>query len=1445
MQDKLISNLNPPAGEGTASISWLAVALSLPLVALVIQWTAWDLLRPYAWTLFYPAVFAAAMLTGLRGGIFATLFSAAIVVYAFLPPQMSLALQSLSSGFSIATFIAMGILFSLLSQRWSVLARRAGATESDARLAQVLASAPDAVFITDKDGRHLYANDAAVRQLGYAREELAAMRMRDLVPPGAASRLDADVAALRTVGSLRREYELRHKDGRTLPVDISATRLPDGNFFVSYRDIAELDGARRALLRSEASLKETLRIAEIGHWRWFLHSDTHAWSPAVYRIFGRDESLPPARVPEVARYYTPESWSRLSEALEQTLSKGTPYEIDAEVVRDDGERRWVMIRGEVTRDASGRIDGLRGMLQDITARRRAENALREREGVLSLFIEHAPVALAMFDREMRYLAASRHWCDDFRLAAGELVGRAHYEVFPEIGEAWKTVHRRGLAGEVVQCEEDCFPRADGTRQWLRWEVRPWLAADGTIGGIMIFTEDITERVNARRALEESAAALREAQRLAGIGSWHWNVRTGAHVWSEEVYHIYGRDPALPPAVYPEVRQYFTIEGWSDLASAVEGALATGTPYACDAEVVRPDGSRRWITARGTPTLDADGEVVEMHGTVQDITERKQAELALRNSEEKFRMMAEHATDCVFWLGEDGRFVYLSPAAQRIYGYAASDFLDDPELMTRLIHPDDRTAYLDHVADRMTQDANPLEFRIRHRDGSMRWIEHVCRPISNGNGRFLGRRGVNRDITERRLAEENLRKLSLAIEQNPAGVVITDLDGIIEYVNQSFQRMSGYSREELIGRNPNLFRTQETPTSTYVDLWNTLYLGQVWTGEFVNRRKDGSQFINAAIIAPLRQTDGTITHYVAVQEDVTERKQMASELDQHRRHLEALVDQRTLALAEANRRLEEKAREIADLYDLAPCGYHSLDAHGVIIAVNRTEQEMLGYAREEMIGRHITAFMTKESAVLFEQRSDESRRSGKVRDIEYDFVRKDGSVLPVLISADMIQDAARRFVANRATLVDNRERKLRERQIADMQAELARRAESAEAATRAKSAFLANMSHEIRTPMNAIIGLTHLLRRGEATPVQTDKLDKISAAAGHLMAIINDILDLSKIESGKFGLEQTELAIGTVMRNVESLVNERALAKNLRVELDVEQPPCPLIGDPTRLQQALLNYATNAVKFTESGTVKIRCRVVEETGEDVMMRFEVEDTGIGIPPEAMARLFSNFEQADNSTTRRYGGTGLGLAITRRFAQLMGGDSGVTSQPGSGSTFWLTARLRKSAAPSAGVEAPCDELPESVLSRDFSGSRILLVEDEMVNREVALVLLEDVGMEVDVAEDGIEAVTLAGINRYDLILMDMQMPRMDGLDATRQIRRLPLAHRVPILAMTANAFQEDRQHCLDAGMDDSIIKPAEPAAIYETILKWLSYRRGYHASETAAAANCGSTDSKDAR
>jgi PAS domain S-box-containing protein len=694
---------------------------------------------------------------------------------------------------------------------------------------------------------------------------------------------------------------------------------------------------------------------------------------------------------------------------------------------------------------------------------------------------------------------------------------------------------------------------------------------------------------------------------------------------------------------------------------------------------------RWLEVAAEPLRDEAGAIGGFVLVVVDNTERKAIETALTASEERWRILVETLPDLVWLKDPEGKYLacnkrfeaFFGAPRAAIVGHTDHEFVDAG--LAEFFRANDRAA-MTAGGPRMNEERVTFA-----NDGHCELLQTIKTPVYSETGELLGVLGVARDISAQKAAEEQLRKLSLTVEQSPGSVVITDLEGNIEYVNDAFEQVSGYSRDEVIGRNPRILQSGLTPPSTYRALWGALSRGEVWVGELVNRRKHGEVYVELATISPIRQPDGKVTHYVAMKQDITGQKRLAEELDRHRLHLEDLVRERTAEL--------EQARA------------------------------------------------------------------------------------------------------------------------------------AAEAANRAKSAFLANMSHEIRTPMNAIVGLTHLLKSSAANVEQAQLLAKVEHSADHLLSIINDILDLSKIEADKIVLDPVDFHVESLLDNVASMVRQQAAEKGLSVRTEVHDGIAWLSGDMTRLRQALLNYAGNAVKFTERGGIVLRVRAAGGDRGRRLVRFEVEDTGIGIEQGRLKSLFEAFEQADASTTRVYGGTGLGLTITRRLAELMGGEVGASSEPGQGSVFWFTARLARGSEASARQAAPVDAaagdagIDARTRLQSRPGVRVLVVEDNAINREVMLRLLGEVGLEVETAANGHEALERLGEARYDLVLMDVQMPGMDGLEATRRIRRMPGTADLPVMAMTANVFEDDRRACRQAGMNDFVPKPVDPEALYAVLADWI--------------------------
>jgi PAS domain S-box-containing protein len=664
--------------------------------------------------------------------------------------------------------------------------------------------------------------------------------------------------------------------------------------------------------------------------------------------------------------------------------------------------------------------------------------------------------------------------------------------------------------------------------------------------------------------------------------------------------------------------------------------------------------------------------------------RQHAEDALREGEAKYRSLFEAIPSPFYYKDCDGRYLGCNIAFERYLGLCKNEIvgrtvydLSPKELADGYVAAD--KALLDHPGTHVYED------KVRWADGSLRDVMFHKATFTRADGGVGGIAGLMLDISERKAAEDQLRKLSLAVEQSPESVMITDIHVKIEYVNAAFVRNTGYSREEVLGQNPRVLHSGKTPRETYDSLWEALTHEQPWKGVFYNRRKDGSDYVEFASITPIRQPAGRVTHYLAVKEDITEKKLMGEELDRHRHHLEDLVASRTVQLAEAMER--------------------------------------------------------------------------------------------------------------------------------------------AEAANRAKSVFLANMSHELRTPLNAILGFSSMMRREpQLSKSQRENLDIINRSGAHLLTLINDVLEIAKIEAGRLQLEIVPFDLGSMVREVADMMQLRAQEKGLQLLLDQSSAvPRYIRGDAARLRQILVNLVSNAVKFTKQGGVTIRLGVKQNERQHLLI--EVEDSGPGISPNDQKRLFKPFVQLTENSAQE--GTGLGLTITRQFVQLMGGTISVDSTLGRGSLFQVELPLER--VGTADILQP--ELKERGAVMGLAPGqphyRILIAEDQHDNLLLLTQLMAVLGLEVKAAENGEQCVQAFQDWHPDLIWMDRRMPVMDGEEATRRIRQLPEGQTVKIVAVTASAFKEEQQELLDAGMNDFVHKPYRFDEIYGCLARQLGVTYLYQA------------------
>ncbi len=656
--------------------------------------------------------------------------------------------------------------------------------------------------------------------------------------------------------------------------------------------------------------------------------------------------------------------------------------------------------------------------------------------------------------------------------------------------------------------------------------------------------------------------------------------------------------------------------------------------------------------------------------------------------------------------------------------------------------------------------------------------------------------MKRQAEEITRSRSRIRLLETAVEQAAHTVVITDRAGRIEYVNPAFTKTTGYSKQEAIGQNPRVLKSGRQGPEFYEELWKTIKSGKVWRGRFHNRRKDGSLYWEDAIISPVFNERGKITHYIAIKNNVTE-------------------------LVELEEQLKKKMSELQAIMDHAGVGI-LLVRNRRILAANKMLAKILGTTEEELIGQETRFFYhSDEDYEMIMRKWYPKLLKGQSVFFEYKAILPDGSTRHFQVVGKVSRPGDLETMETVWVLHDITEIKRLQRQLEEAK-------DRAEAANMAKSEFLANMSHEIRTPLNGVIGMLNLLSSTRLDETQKSYVSNASTSAEILLAILNDILDFSKIEAGRLTLEEVDFNLMVVIEAVVSSMRVVASQKDVELRVDLEDglPEC-LKGDSTRLRQVLMNLLSNAVKFTGQGWIELSVTLEEDLDDAVMLKFTVEDTGIGIPKERLGELFQEFTQVDASITRKFGGTGLGLAISKKLVEMMGGQIGVESEYGKGSKFWFTARFQYGNAASdgcrekPGVSFADTDLLEKIKSKGCT-KRILVVDDNQVNQQVIVAMLRKFGIQTEAVSNGQEAIEALSVIPYDLVFMDIQMPVMDGMEATRRIRAKgsPVINPdIPIVALTAHAFKEEVKKFLEAGMNDHLAKPIVTERLIRCLTRWL--------------------------
>jgi len=1170
-----------------------------------------------------------------------------------------------------------------------------------------------AIFETDKYSISVHfsdANSSMAEMLGYSRDEFLKLNPNQFEQGLSQKVIEYRISEMLAYGYTEFETKLKHKSGRIIDVSMKSVLIYYGGKTLVYnivRDISERKKAEGEMRKTLELLNETQNLAHLGSWVFDIEFNRLIWSDEVYRIFGFTPNEFDASYSLFLDRVHPEDRDRVNSVYTDSIKNNqTEYEIGHRIIRyDTGEIRYVLEKCYHERNESGKIVRSIGMVHDITERKKYSDAIKESEERIKSVLRVAPVGIAVLKNRV---------IEDINSAITEITGYSEIEL---IGNNARIVYNSDSEYESVA--ENIYSEIE--RNSIGSFEAKWKHKNGTLldilltataiipnrisEGVIFIVQDITERkLNARLVqsrldlLEISGSCglqellrqtLTEAENLTNsqIGFYHfidenkgevklneWSLRTqkefckikegfsmhypidAAGIWVDciktrkaSVYNDYcsvSNKKGLPKGHAKIIRFLSVPVIRNNMVVAILGIGNKSTDYnAADIKIITQLADLAW-----------------------EIAEKKIADEALKNSESQFRLLFNNMTQG-FALHEvvqdekgaviDYKYLDVNPAFESLTGLKRDYVLGKTVLE---ILPDTEKFWID-IYGKVALKGEEVKFENYSREIGKYFEVNAFSPKK---GQFAV---IFTDVTQRRKADEKIKLLSKGLEQSPAIVVITDSKGNIEYVNPTFSRITGYSLQEVIGKNPRILKSGNQDEEFYKNLWATIIRGEDWSGEMLNKKKNGVYYWESALISPIKDEDGLILHFIAIKEDITDRKKVEK------------------ALMQSETMLKEKNEELT-------------------IAWRKAEE------------------------------SD-----------------------------------------------------------------------------RLKTAFLANMSHEIRTPMNAIIGFSEVLLRPNLSQEKYAYFGGIiNDACMQLLSVVNDVIDISKIETNQISIFEDNININETIKRVANIFSRSAEKKKNTILFDLAFPDefAFIRTDETKFSQIINNLISNAIKFTENGEITLGYKIANNRIDCF-----VKDTGIGISKENHHVIFERFRQVETSDSRKYGGTGLGLSISKAFVELMGGDIWVESELGKGSEFHFSLPLKT-------IQSISDKKNQSKTETyDFSGRTILIAEDEPANFVLLQSWFEEDNVNILHASDGAEAIELLKSNAdVDLILMDIKMPVLNGIEATKLIRKFNT--NIPIVALTAYALAGDKDRCIAAGCNSYLPKPLKRNDLMGIVGKFIGLR-----------------------
>ena len=1351
------------------------------------------------------------------------------------------------------------------------------------------------------------------------RAEILSIELNKTIVPG----FEVFVAKARQGIPIEEEWTFIRKDGSRFPALLSITplRYPEGEvigFVGIAKDISKTKQIESQLIARKAHLKAAQQLANLGSWEFDVQTKEIIWSEETFRIFGRNPEAGMPTYEELCQIIHSEDLHLHQFLIQKALAQNESYQYEYRIYRPDGILRYLLVRAEVILGDDGRTKQLVGIVLDITEQKQKEEELRHLYERLTLALESGKFGIWEYDIiHKKYTWDDRMYklygvnSDDF---AGTFDAWLNL-IYPDDLEPLLETMRQVVEEDKEYNTEFRIVQPSGEIRFLKASGIIRRNQNGEAVGMIGVNFDITKRKKAEEKLHNLSARLTLAVKSGAIGIWEWDVRNNILIWDDRMYELYGVSPSEAGEAYETWANSLHPEDKAEMELISQQFQRGEREFDVEFRVIHPDSTIHFLKAYALIQRDEKGNPIQMIGLNYDITQRKEIEIALRESQRRYANLAEASPVAIFQFDTAANCTYVNTRWSEMTGQPAELALGLGWVET--LHPED----CDRLSRVWQETSQQQQFyrnegRIVRPDGTIVWFYCLAVPETDSSGNFIGYIGTLTDITERKQAEESLTKYAREVEDlynnAPCGYHSLDVEGNFLKINETELKWFGYTRAEMIGKPIINFFTEASRQNFFSNY--PLFKERGWLKDIEIEIicKDGTIFPLIVNTIAVKDEADKYLHDRATMFDIRDLKKAELALKKQARREQLLreithrvrqsldVDEiLTSAVGEVRKIFQaERAlifrilpegkgqiikEDVAETYPLLGDGkwedlclnpdslqYSDIAKPRIVADVALDEcGECLGKILQELGVR------SKISAPIIQNLEDGSQiwgllivhACGKYRQWlpeEAGFLQQISNQLAIAIQ----QASLYQRVQSELTERKGAESKLRQinQELELTNAELAR-------ATRLKDEFLANMSHELRTPLNSILGMSEGLQDsvfGDFNEKQRKAIATIERSGKHLLELINDILDLSKIESGKLELQISDVPIVSLCEASLGFIKQIAHKKDIQLHTSIPNNIESIQGDNRRLRQVLINLLSNAVKFTPNGgsiTLAVRLENGDECTADMgelysrnyqeaqesgqiagitgyspslpistssqRLCFSVIDTGIGIAPEDMGKLFQAFVQIDSSLNRQYSGTGLGLALVERIAALHGGTVSVISQVGKGSCFSfrlpyhskgeVVQREVASLLPNQSCsEHPLNSsiaVPETALKNPL----ILLVEDNLANIDTITGYLESRGYRMIVAKNGYEAITLAETEDPNLILMDIQMPGMDGLEAMRRIRDRGQT-QVPIIALTALAMCGDREKCIEAGANEYLTKPIKFKQLTATIQQLLLQSEG---------------------